>query len=181
VVAFRRTITDYIDSYVPLTIGGVVGESFTNSNDEVKVKGYELITSYAFSSSLSMRFSYNDTSSELNNNGTQLRGIPENEIKLGFNYDNQTMPFGAAFNLNNVGKFNARRSVIRGDYTVADLSGYYYFGNEQQHQIVARIENLTDKVYATRVDSGVFDTGGSYIYDNLGVERTLHLSYSYNF
>jgi hypothetical protein len=59
--------------------------------------------------------------------------------------------------------------------------GYYNFGAEQQHQFVARIENLTDKVYATRVDRGNFDAGGSYIYDNLGMERTLHLSYSYNF
>lgn len=181
VIAFRRTITDYIDSYVPLTIGGVVGESFINSNDEVKVKGYELITAYAFNNSLGMRFSYNNTESELNNNGTQLRGIPEDEIKLGFNYDHQSTPFGAALNLNHVGDFNARQGVSRGNYTVIDLSGYYNFGNEQQHQFVARIENLTDKVYATRVDSAVFDTGGSYIYDNLGMERTLHLSYSYNF
>ena len=181
VIAFRRTITDYIDSYVPLTIGGVVGESFTNSNDEVKVKGYELISTYAFNNSYSMRFSYNNTESELNNDGIQLRGIPESEIKLGFNYDHQSMPFGAALNLDHVGDYNARQGVTRGNYTVVDLSGYYNFGAEQQHQFVARIENLTDKVYATRVDRGNFDAGGSYIYDNLGMERTLHLSYSYNF
>jgi len=47
--------------------------------------------------------------------------------------------------------------------------------------VVLRIENLTDKVYATRVDSGTRDSGGSYFYDNLGMERTLHASYSYAF
>lgn len=180
-IAFRRSITDYIDSYVPLTIGGVVGESFTNSNDEVKVKGYELITAYALTNSLGINFSYNRTNSELNNSGAQLRGIPENEIKLGFNYDNQTRPFGASLNLNRVGHFNARQGVMRGDYIVADLSGYYNLGREQEHQFVVRIENLGDAVYATRVDSAVLDAGGSYLYDNLGVERTLHLSYSYHF
>lgn len=180
-IAFRRSITDYIDSYVPLTIGGVVGESFTNSSDEVKVNGYELITAYTLTESLGINFSYNRTKSELNNSGSQLRGIPENEIKIALNYNNQRLPFGASLNLNRVGNFNARQGVIRGDYIVADLSAYYNLGRAQNHQFVARIENLGDVVYATRVDSAVMDSGGSYIYDNLGVERTLHLGYSYHF
>ena len=62
---------------MPLTIASVVGESFINSDDRVEVDGLELIATAGFSDSWKGRFSYNDTSSELNGDGIQLTGIPE--------------------------------------------------------------------------------------------------------
>ena len=61
----------------------VVGESFVNSDDKVEVDGFELIATAAFNDSWQGRFSYDDTSSELNGDGIQLTGIPESELKLG--------------------------------------------------------------------------------------------------
>ena len=181
-IGFTRKITDYIDSYVPLTIAGVVGESFINSDDQVDVDGFELIATANFNDRWQGRFSYSDTSSELNSDGIQLTGIPESELKLGLDYRSQTAPFGISLAVNLVGDINVRRGQVRGDYTVVDFSTYYSLGPEQEHQVVLRIENLTDEVYASRVDRGTLDiTGGSYLYDNLGMSRTVHASYTRRF
>jgi len=181
-IGFRRDITDYIDSYVPLEIAGVIGESFINSNDEVEVDGVEIIASWAVNEQLTAHFSYNTTTSELNGDGIQLTGIPENESKIRAVYASDRLPMGMSLSLNHVGDLNARRGEMRGNYTVIDLSGYYTLGSDQQHQLTVRIENLTDKEYASRVDRGTLDaTGTSYLFDNLGMSRTVHAGYSYRF
>ena len=182
VIAFSRDITDYIDSYVPLEIAGVVGESFINSNDEVEVDGFEIITSFTLNEQWNLNASYNNTSSELNGDGIQLTGIPESEFKLRAIYSSGNLPMGMSLSLNHVGDINARRGEKRGNYTVMDLSGYYNLGSDQEHQLILRIENLTDKEYASRVDRGTLDASGtSYLFDNLGMSRTLHAGYSYRF
>jgi vitamin B12 transporter len=181
-IGFSRDITNYIDSYVPLTIAGVVGESFINSNDQVEVDGFEFVASYPLNDQWNTNFSYNNTSSELNGDGVQLTGIPESEVKIRLDFTSISMPYGLSFALNHVGDLNARRGEKRGNYTVMDLSGYYNLGSEEQHQFVFRIENLADKEYASRVDRGTLDaTGTSYLYDNLGMSRTFHASYNYRF
>ena len=181
-IYYTRDITDYIDSYVPITIAGVDGETFINSNDEVNVDGIELITSFEINPSWAAMVSYSQSDSELNSDGIQLTGIPENELKLRADYASQRDPFGFSVLIDHVGDINARRGVTRGDYTVIDLSAFYYMGARREHQLVLRIENLTDEVYASRVDGGALDaTGSSYIYDNLGMSRTVHASYSRRF
>ena len=181
-IGFTRKITNYIDSYVPLTIAGVVGESFINSDDQVEVDGFEFIATAAFDESWRGRFAYNGTSSELNGDGIQLTGIPETELKLGVDYVSESLPFGASLSVNVVGDINARRGQVRGDYTVIDFSAYYYVGSQQENQLVLRIENLIDEVYASRVDRGTLDVAGvSYLYDHLGMRRTLHAGYTRRF
>lgn len=182
VIGFSRDISDYIDSYVPLEIAGVVGESFINSNDEVEVDGFEIIANFQHTAQWSNQVSYNQTRSELNGDGVQLTGIPESELKLRAMYNASRVPAGLSLSLNHVGDINARRGVERGNYTVIDLSGYYNLGSNQEHQLTLRIENLTDKEYASRVDRGTLDaTGTSYLFDNLGMSRTLHAGYTYRF
>ncbi|HMB72717.1 MAG TPA: TonB-dependent receptor [Gammaproteobacteria bacterium] len=181
-IRFDRDITDYIDSYVPLTIGGVVGESFTNSDDEVQVDGYEFIGAVALAENWTANFSYTVTDSELNGDGVQLTGIPESEMKLGLTFDAAALPVGFNVSVDRVGDINARRGAVRGDYTVIDLSTFVMLGADEQHQIVLRLENATDEEYASRVDLGTLDASGtSYLYDNLGMERTLHASYTLRF
>jgi len=181
-IYYTRDITDYIDAYVPITIAGVDGETFVNSNDEVNVDGIELITSFEINRSWAAMVSYSQSDSELNSDGIQLTGIPENELKLRADYASRRGPFGFSVLVDHVGAINARRGVTRGDYTVVDLSAFYYMGAGREHQLVLRIENLTDEVYASRVDGGARDaTGSSYIYDNLGMSRTVHASYSRRF
>ena len=66
--------------------------------------------------------------------------------------------------------------------TVLDLSGHYRLGSDEQHMIVFRLENATDEDYASSVRTARIDgTGEAYLYDNLGVPRTFHLSYTYRF
>ncbi len=179
---YNRRITDYIESYVPWFIAGVEGESFTNTNDEVKIRGVELNSTVQFTQSFTGTFTWGNTSAELNSDGAQLTGIPESETKARLNYESQAQPWGVMLSLNHVGDLNARRGEKRGNYTVMDLSGHMEMGRDQMHSLVLRIENLTDKVYATRVDRGTVDTtGAGYNYDNLGMERTFHASYTYRF
>jgi vitamin B12 transporter len=181
-IAYKRTITNYIDSYVPITIGGVVGESFVNSDDEVNIDGFEIMTSMELDADWSAHFSFSSNSSELNKDGTQLTGVPESESKLRVEYRPMDQNYGVTFAMNHVGDFNARRGQFRGNYTVADLSGYYLLGPNQEHRIGLRIENLNDEVYASRVDRGNLDsTGATYLFDNLGVDRTFHINYNYEF
>ena len=179
---FDRKISDYIESYVPIFIEGVEGESFINTNDEVEIKGAELSANIQFTPEINGTFSYNDTEAELNGDGNQLTGIPESEVKLGIGYEPEAHPWGFLMSVNHVGDINARRGVQRGNYTVMDLSGHLELGNNNQHSLVMRVENLTDKVYATRVDRAFADVSGdSYLYDNLGMERTFHASYTMRF
>lgn len=178
---FKRKITDYIESYTTVFIAGVEGESFLNTDDEVEIDGYELITSIQFNPAFNGSFSYNNTTTKLNGTGKQLTGIPESEIKLGLGYEAQSLPLGLNLSLNHVGDLNERQGATRGNYTVMDVSGHYALGSEGQHSLVVRIENLADKEYATRVDRGTRDTGAAYLYDNLGMERTFHAGYTYSF
>jgi outer membrane cobalamin receptor len=177
---FQRDISDYILSYIPIEIAGVEGESFANTTDEVEMDGYELAASLPLSEQFSAMFSYTDTSAELNGNGTQLADIPESETKLQLDWLSASQSWGLSFMLNHVGDFTSR-AQRRGNYTVMDLSGHITFGSSDEHLIVLRAENLADKEYATGVGSGTRDTGGSFLYDNLGMERTLHASYTYRF
>lgn len=179
---FSRDITNYIDSYVPLTIGGVVGESFVNSDDEVNMDGFELIAGIAVNESWSASLSHTLTDATFNGSGPQLGSIPESESKLRLNYNSSALPLGLSLSGNYVGDINGRRGQTRGDYTVVDLAGYYHFGAQQQHQFVLRLENILDEDYATRIDVGTLDlSGDSYLYENLGMGRTSHLSYTYQF
>ncbi|MDP1932724.1 MAG: TonB-dependent receptor [Gammaproteobacteria bacterium] len=180
-IGFKRKITDYIASYVPLVIAGVEGESFVNTGDEIEVEGMELITALSMGRGWSVNLSFTYTSAELNDSGIQLTEIPKTEGKFKLGYQPSGRPWGVALALNYVGDVNTRRAQTRGNYTVADVSAYYQLGSEWRHRVVLRVENVGDKVYTTRVDSGTRDVGGSYLYRSIGTGRTLHLGYSYQF
>ncbi|OGT71701.1 MAG: hypothetical protein A3H44_15080 [Gammaproteobacteria bacterium RIFCSPLOWO2_02_FULL_57_10] len=181
VIGFRRKITDYIASYVPVVIAGVEGESFINTDDEVDVEGVEFISTFLVSPNWSVDLSATYTKAELNSGGAQLTEIPTAEGKLNLGYEPPGLPWGAAVALNYVGDVNTRRGQKRGNYTVIDASAYYQWGADLRNRIVIRAENLGDKIYTTRVDSGTRDVGGSYLYRSIGAGRTLHLGYSYQF
>jgi vitamin B12 transporter len=177
---FQRDITNYIDSYVPTTIGGVVGETFVNSDDEANISGFEFVVRTEFTDSISAELSYTATDAKFNDSGPQLRGIPEDEAKLLLSYRRPDSQIGFSLAADFVGDVNDREP--RGDYVVADIATSYNLGDQDEHQIVLRLENMFDEEYATSVGVGTVDaTGDSYLYDNLGMERTLHLNYTYGF
>ncbi|GAB3278895.1 TonB-dependent receptor plug domain-containing protein [Parahaliea aestuarii] len=177
---FRRDVSNYISAYVPVTIGGVTGETFENSRDEVNIEGAELQTNWQMTDSLRGQFSYTWTGARLNDDGEQLNDIPERESKLSLNYRQPGSPWGLNFTTVHVGEINDRET--RDSYTVADISGFLTLGSDQQHQLTLRLENIADAEYATDIGTANEDaTGNSYLYRSLGMERTLHLGYSYRF
>lgn len=178
---YARDITNYIQSYVPVEIAGVEGESFANSGDEVEVRGVELIAAFDLGSGWSAHLGYNRTESELNDDGVQLTGIPEAEAKAGLSFQRPRRPWGGALTAIHVGQFNARPGVQRGEYTIMDLSAWWRFGANERHRLSLRLENLTGEDYATRVDVATADRGGNYLYDSLGTPRTAHVFYDYRF
>jgi vitamin B12 transporter len=179
---FSRDITNYIDSYVPLVIGSVEGESFINTDDEVNMDGYELLATIALNAQWSTNLSHTRTEAQFNGSGPQLTSIPKSETKLRLDYRSTARPLGFSLSSDFVGDINGRRGVKRGDYVVTDLSAFYNAGREGEHQFVLRLENVFDEVYATRIDRGTVDvTGAGYNFANLGMERTLHLAYTYRF
>jgi len=145
------------------------------------INGYEVQISLPLHPDWSATLGYTATNSKMNGRGPQITGIPETELKLNLGFRPESQPYGLNFSVNHVGDLNGRLGTQRGNYTIMDLSGHYELGATGQHLLVVRIENLTDKVYATRVDRGNLDSGGTYLYDNLGMRRTLHASYTYSF
>lgn len=181
-IAFKRDITHYIDSYVPIVIAGIEGESFTNSDDEVNVDGFEIMAAVNLIENVKTQFSYTNTRAKFNGHGPQVTSIPKEEAKLKIDYRHPTNAYGVALTMNHVGEVNARRNKKRGNYTVADLSAFYKTGAENGHTFTFRLENLTNKEYITRVDRGTLDASDlSYLFGNLGMKRTLHFSYKYQF
>lgn len=177
---FQRDISNYIDSYVPVEIGGVVGETFVNSDDEVNISGAEVVAAFEFSDSLDGQVSFTATDAKFNGSGPQLNGIPESEAKVYLGYQRPGSHLQLSLAANYVSDVNDRRT--RSDYIVADLAASYRLGVQRQHQVVVRLENMFDEEYSTSVGVGTVDaTGESYLYDNLGMERTLHLNYTYGF
>lgn len=180
--AFSRDIEDYIESYVPIVIAGVDGESFANTSDEVNVDGYEVVAGLPLGTGWTAQLSHTRNRSQLNGSGPQLTGIPKRETKLRLDYRSASMPFALSLNSNLVGDINGRRNMERGDYVVTDLSATYLAGADQQHRFTLRLENVTDEEYATRFDVANRDVGGAtYVYANLGMQRTLHFAYTYSF
>lgn len=177
---FKRDVKNYIQSYVPIVVNGVEGESFANSDDEVNIEGIELQSKWAFNDALKARWSYTYTRARFNDSGEQLKNIPENESKLGLDYQQPGQPWGFGISAIYVGEVNDR--ATRDSYVTADLTGFYYFGQRQQHRLTARLENLADVSYATGVGRAKRDaTGENYLYRNLGVPRTFHVGYTYQF
>ncbi len=71
-----------------------------------------------------------------------------------------------------------------GNYVVADLSAFFYLGQDHKHQLAARLENVFDEEYVTLVGYRSFtpdDGGAAFLSGTRGVPRTLHISYRYRF
>jgi outer membrane cobalamin receptor len=62
-----------------------------------------------------------------------------------------------------------------------DLNAYVTFGADDRQKVSARLENVFDEDYDTRVNRATRDTGGVYLTHYRGVPRTLHVNYTYSF
>lgn len=179
---FDRTVKNYIDGNAQVFIDGVQGFSYLNINDEVKVRGFELITRVTLSGSLSAQFSVTHTKARRKSGSRQLDEIPEWDAKLQLAYQQPGSPLRVSLASIYVNGISSRARSVD-DYAVVDLAATYRFGREQQHRASVRLENLLNKQYTTSFGQGYRDVGSPepYLYDNLGMERTVHLAYTYSF
>jgi vitamin B12 transporter len=179
-IGFHRTVDNLIGSS-----GGIR----VNTQNEVTIAGGEALLKYAASNDWSATLSFTVTDAEATGSSQQVPDIPELTGKLLLAYSPANSNYGINGSLmyvgdvySDVGGFFPDGSFAEhGSYTIVDISGYYEFGSNSQHRLVARIENLFDEDYATSVRRATSDAGETYLYDNLGVPQTFHLFYSYGF
>lgn len=179
-VGFHRTVDDLIGSS-----GGIR----VNTQNEVTIAGGEALLKYSFSNEWSTTLSITFTDADASGSSQQIPDIPELTGKLLVAYNPANSSFGINGSLmyvgdvySDVGGFFPDGSFDQhGSYAVVDVSGYYEFGNDKRHRLVARVENLFDEEYATSVRTATSDAGAAYLYDNLGVPQTVHFYYSYSF
>lgn len=181
IVGFTRKVENLI-SAVDAGGGLLVYE---NTSGETDVKGWLATANVPLGQSFSANLSYSATEAT-NGSGLQIDRIPETTAKGVIDYHPGDLPIGGALSFNYTGKtYQTLAGLGRqsfGEVVTADLSGYFEFGPEQRHRLTARIENLTDEVYTTRLQRVVPDLGGAaYAARFHGVPRTFHLRYSYDF
>lgn len=177
-ILFKREIDDLIGS-----AGGVR----INTTNTVDFDGWELDLSVSLTPSWSANFDYVSTTAEAQGSSEQIVGVPESTLKLGVTYTDDSAPYELNVALVAIGDLYDSVSggigrVEHGGYTVVDLSGAYYLGDERRHRFGIRVENAFDEDYASSVGRARTDVGGiSYAYANLGTPRTLHVSYAYRY
>lgn len=181
---FARKIDDLIvDVYdLPAFPDGI----YVNVGDKVKSRGVELTGTAQLTEAISARASYAYTRTRAEGAGRQFDRIPETQAKATLAYDPADTRFGASASLLWVGDVYQTVSgfgrVNYGDYAVVDLAAHVFLDKARRHRVTARLENAFDEDYATRVNSAPIDLSTQrFFYRFLGVPRTLHLSYAYNF
>jgi len=154
----------------------------------VHATGAELRLRGPIGQSWSFDASFMYSSEKARGTDTQLDNRPEKSGKLGVNYN----PVGGRFGANLAMKyFGETRTNVTGfgtqyygDAVIANLGAHFFIDSDHRHRIGARVENLFDTDYATRIRSAV--RAGSapptrFMYQNQGAPITGFLNYSYSF
>jgi len=178
-VGFRRSVDNLIGSANGVRI---------NTSNEVKISGGEVTVQAVLNPSLSASFSVVITDAK-GPSGEQVPNLPEETVKLNLQYASTAQPIGGVLGISYAGDvysdvggfFATGENVEHGNYTVVNLSGYYDFGQSDRFRLGIRLENALDEDFATSVRTANTDAGVPYLYNNLGVPRTWHVSMRYQF
>jgi vitamin B12 transporter len=186
--AFARDIEDLIDydGYDDVT----QQDLFDNVAGTVKVRGAEVTVGGSFSDSLGADLSYTHNRSR-QDGGRQLSRIPENLTKASLDYHPVGRAFGGTLAVNWVGAVSASVAgtpIGYGNYAVVDVSGRYLIGADRKQQLNVSLQNALDEEYgrpsqgcADVATDGPDDCSAPYTYVNLGLPRTLRVSYTHRF
>ncbi len=183
---FYRRVTNLI---VDVDDGSGETTITANSPEQVRVKGVSLAGTGQLTAAVSGSLSYTYAKSERNDLAggyAAIVGIPANQVQATVDLHPTRLPVGLTLTVNAVGELNDNVSgfglVPSGDYVITDLSGRVFFGEGRRHRLNIRLENLFDADYATGHSRGFPDNATTpFLVRNLGVPRTLHLSYSLGF
>ncbi|MFZ5718826.1 MAG: TonB-dependent receptor plug domain-containing protein [Pseudomonadota bacterium] len=185
VAGFLRKIDDLIiDDYAQ---PGFPDGIYVNTAGKVKSRGVEVQATARVTDSVTVRGSYAYTRTRENGAGVQFTRIPKQQVKASLSYDPEDRPFGASASLLWTGDIYQPVSgfgrVNYGNYVVVDVAAHVFLDDsERRHRLTARVENVFDEDYATRINSAPIDLSPQrFLYRFLGVPRTLHVSYAYSF
>lgn|SRR5688572_4493689 len=192
VIYFRRYVEDLIVD-VDLNDGSGLTQAM-NVDNEVRVRGAQAVLGFRPTDALSASVSYTHNDSEaLNSNTTsggytEIPGIPKDQLAGSLNFEPPDRLFGLTLTVNDVGEVfdvvGGVGPVARGNYTVLDVAARLYFDDTRRHKLNFRIENAFDETYTTRYDRSTVDSSDPPIFyaaRNLGMPRTLHVSYVHSF
>jgi vitamin B12 transporter len=183
-IGFYRELKNLIDyaSFDATTSQAVFG----NVPGTVKTRGGEVTLNAAVASWLSANVNFTYADARNSSTDTQISRVPKNLLKAGLDYHSQVQPWGSTITLNHFGTtyrtglWDGTESY--GNVTVVDASARYFVGPARRQRIDVTLQNLFDKTYATGLGTGARDADGSfYTFWNLGVPRTLRVSYTYGF
>jgi outer membrane cobalamin receptor len=183
-IGFYRELKNLIDyaSFDATTSQAVFG----NVPGTVKTRGGEVTLNAAVASWLSANVNFTYADARNSSTDTQISRVPKNLLKAGLDYHSQVQPWGSTITLNHFGTtyrtglWDGTESY--GNATVVDASARYFIGPARRQRIDVTLQNLFDKTYATGLGTGTRDADGSfYTFWNLGVPRTLRVSYTYGF
>lgn len=186
VTGFARKIDDLI---IDQPRAGFPEGIYENTAGKVKSRGLEVQATARLTDALSARGSYAYTRTREEGAGAQFTRVPKQQAKASLSYDPEDRPFGASVSLLWTGDVYQPVSgfgrVNYGNYVVADVAAHVFLdAQDRRHRVTARLENVFDQAYATRVNSALVDlttTQERFLYRFLGVPRTLHVSYAYSF
>jgi len=181
---FRRRINDLIDyaAYDETTGQDVFG----NIPGIVTVRGGEADLSASFGAAISASLDYTINHSRASGSSRQIADIPVQQGKLQLDWHPTALPVGATLSVNHVGDLYTSDSFYSGrkrygNYTVADFSARVFLDHDRRSRVDFHVYNLFDRRYATSLKRGQADAGGYYTYWNLGLPRTLNVTYNYAF
>lgn len=183
---FARRITDLIDTTYddPAFPNG----TYINVDDEVRVRGVDLLLAAQTGSGWSATASYTYTRARNEGSDMQRDRTPEQFAKASIGYDPQDQPFGANAFVRWIGDaFSSPFGFPRqnyGNYAVVDLGAHLYVdGAARRNRFAVNVENVLEEDYATRGYGSALVDGSSsrFLYFNRGVPRTLRVSYGLSF
>lgn len=172
--AFYREIDDLIQ-----TEDG----TYVNSDDAVRVRGGEL--GLEFGGKRGWQLAVDATYARARERGSdeQIDDIPEwfANAKLGW--------AGSAFGGDVSARYTGDTATTladlgrqeHGNHALIDASAWYEFGRDSENRISARLENLTNRHYATGVNQGTTPDEDPFRYETLGAPRNVQLEYSRSF
>jgi outer membrane cobalamin receptor len=187
-IGFAREVKDLIDyeEFDEITQQDVFG----NVPGTVKVRGFEATLEGSWSNAFSSTLSFTHNRSH-NDDGEQIARIPEQLAKASLDYHPAALPIGATLAVSHTGDVAAPIGddlLEYGNFTVVDISARYFLDTARRHRLNLSLQNALDEDYgrpsrgcADNTTDGPFQCSSPYIYQNLGLPRTLRASYSYAF
>jgi len=160
---------------------------YINTDGKVRFRGFEAEATVQLGGALFVRGAYSHTRARTAGAGVQFERVPKDQAKATVVWQPADRPYGASASLLWTGEVASNVSgfgrVKYGDYTVVDLAAHVLLdGVGGRHKLAARIENVLDEDYATRVNSAVVDgSTARFLYRFRGAPRALHVSYAYSF